>query len=290
MTTTDLLRRWDYINVLLMAERRGGTIRVSEVSKDGIPSHYRDAGPRHLSTSRVSRMLTRLVDAGLMKKEGRKFILTSRFKDMDARIRIDDRMADADFKRIEAGKHDDVIVIWGGSIKSGEKLAIAARHLRNAAYLIRDENLGVGLSQLQKTLNGIIENRRYSIREKAYAIFEAQIILMSEFEQMGRILKKEPKKKDEKRPKKKLVKNIEKKLEPNSVEFIERLLNSDGCSVIGRLGLRNRVRLHIDRIKTGDEQGLNPDRMMKIDKSISKSLERLRKRPAAVIMITMHFD
>jgi len=270
MTVHDLLRRGDYITILLLAEKSGGAIRSSEILESGILSY--DGSVRHLSASRISRILSRLVDAGLMRKEGRRFILTSRFRDMYARIQIEDRMTDADLRMIgkDAGDSGEVIIIWGGPTESKRESTIIAKHLRDAAYMIRDEGLRAGLRRFQKTLDGIINNRRYSIKEKAFAIMQAQAILEPEFEQMGEI------------PIDRLGTDLQ--------EFLRRLRSSDGCRIIEGLRLRNRVRSHMERIRDTGNPELDSDRMTEIIRKVSEPMETLRKRPAAVIMVPMYYD
>jgi hypothetical protein len=207
-----------------------------------------------------------------MRKEGHRFVLTSRFRDMYARIQIDDRMTDADFRRIEAdgGDPDEVMMVWGGAIESKRGSTRIAEHLRDAAHMMRDESLRAGLRRFQKTLNGIINNRRYSIEEKAFAIMQAHAVLECEFEQMGEI------------PMDRLGTGLE--------EFLKRLRSSDGCQIIEGLGLRNRVRSRMERIRDTDAPELDSDRMTDIIRKVSELMEDFRKRPAAVIMIPMYYD
>jgi hypothetical protein len=207
-----------------------------------------------------------------MKKEGRRFVLTSRFRDIYARTQIDERMKDADFKRIKAtgSGSGEVMMVWGGKIDSKRDSTRIAKHLRDASHLIRDQSLKAGLLRFQIILTRIIGNNRYSLDEKAFAIVQAQAILESELEQMGKI------------PMDRLGASLR--------GFIKKLLSSDGCQIVERLGLRNRVRSHIRQIRDKATPELDSFVMAGIIRKLSEPMNDLRKRPVAAIMIPMYYD
>jgi hypothetical protein len=192
--------------------RRGELISLDELHKLGVRSPKKNG--RVLSKPSLSRILGRLVNAGLVQKIGRKHGVTGSVREQCILSDIMDRMNSSDFMAFgaESGHVDFVveegprlfrvstlphdgnwdqcrderpkIVLYGG-IRGTPRLEDALDELERRGFQMRDEAARCALRDLKEAVMCILADRNIRPAMKAYALYEAWEMLSLRLEAMN---------------------------------------------------------------------------------------------------------
>jgi len=192
--------------------KHGGLISLDELHKLSIQSPRKSGRP--LSKPSLSRIMGRLVSAGLVRKIGRKHGLTGIVREQCIIADILDRMNSNDFMAFgaesgqldffveegprsfrastlphdgdwdQSGDERPKIVLFGGirgSIRSEDELY----DLECRGFKMRDEAVRCALRDLREAVLCILADRKIRPRMKAYALYEAWELLSLRLEAMN---------------------------------------------------------------------------------------------------------
>ena len=197
MTPDELIVRRPYSDVILNLKGSEEGRTLSEIIEKGVLSS--ENPDKCLSVSRVSRILKRLIEEGIVTKTKGRFVLTARMWDVYAKGVILARMRESDGVALSAPggittppavqngdddpKPTPLRVVWGDfptSINLNEKLD---NLLSEIETILMNESLRMAVTRLEQEVISLLDEKRFSLEAKAYALAHAREILHAELEQ-----------------------------------------------------------------------------------------------------------
>lgn len=219
-----LLVEKPYCSVLKKMRTAGGWVTLDWVKCQGIKS-TRDPTTM-LTKPSVSKIMKRLVEAGLVEKDKHRFQLTMKLTQLKARLELQDRMKGTD---IAVASPD--VVIWGriaGDAQFGNDLL---PRLESVSRALGKKTCTMALSLLEQHLKAIMKNEGMSIRKKACALIAVREKLTAEVEVLG------------------WDKSALKKL--GIVDIVTEIVENNGLGLIESKSLRKRVWARMKKFDKG---------------------------------------
>jgi hypothetical protein len=247
-------------------------VTLADLVELGIPSR-KEAG-RTLKKSGLSRIMRDLIQAGLVRKEGRDFFApTNALLDYIAIDGLLERMEDTDFVTIDSERH---LIIWGHFNRRKDAEDKISRSANKLSTTIKDESLREAVLSYAEGLNkNIIESEVFSPEEKAYMLGVAETRLVSALEQsnifpetaksQGKVVGISGSKLKE------LGKFSEQKLtELELYELVEKLTKDGGTDFIENGRLRRKIRTALSLERKHHRLRIPPKRMQRLIRTLNQ--------------------
>jgi hypothetical protein len=164
----------------------------------------------------ISKIMKRLIDAGLVEKDKHKFQLTMNFTQLKAKLELQDRMKGTDITVASPN-----VVMWGRVAGDAQFAKGLLPKLESVSRALGKKTCTMALSLLEQRVKDIMKDEEVSIMQKACALMVARDKLTTEVEALG------------------WDKSTLKKLEIASI--ITEIIENNGLGLIGSKSLRKQV-------------------------------------------------
>ena len=173
-----LLVEEPYCSVLKKMRAVGGSTTLAWVESQGIRS-TRDPTAK-LKKPSVSKIMKRLIDAGLVEKDKHKFRLTMKLTQLKAKLDLQDRMKGTDIAIASPN-----VVMWGRIAGDAQFAKHLLPRLETVSRALGKKICTMALSLLEQKVKAIMKDEEISIMRKACALIAVRDQLTTEVEALG---------------------------------------------------------------------------------------------------------
>ena len=173
-----LLTEKPYCSVLKEMRNAGGQTTLAWVESQGIRSTMDPAVI--LKKPSISKIMKRLIDAGLVEKDKHKFQLTMNFTQLKARLGLQDRMKGTDMAVASPN-----VMMWGRIASDAQFAKDLLPRLESVSRTLGNKTCTMALSLLEQRVKAIMKDEKISIKRKACALMAARDQLTTEVEALG---------------------------------------------------------------------------------------------------------
>jgi DNA-binding MarR family transcriptional regulator len=174
----DLLIEHPYSSVLKMMRAAGGCVTIAWLKSQGVRSARQPY--RTLEKPSLSKVMKRLVLAGLVEKDKHKFRLTLGLTKLKARAALEDRIMGTDFEL--AGQN---VLVWGRLGQYTQFREGLARKLESMSKALGKLTCIMAVSQVEERLRAYVNDDNNNPRRKACALMAVKDQLDQEQEIFG---------------------------------------------------------------------------------------------------------
>jgi len=173
-----LLTEEPYSSVLRKMRSAGEWVTLDWVKRQGIRSTRDQAAM--LTKPSVSKIMKRLIDAGLVEKDKHKFRLTMKLTQLKARLELQDRLKGTDIAVASPN-----IVMWGRLVGDPQFGKDLLPRLESVSRALGEKTCTMALSLLEQHVKSIMKDEKISITRKACALIAVREELTTEVEALG---------------------------------------------------------------------------------------------------------
>ena len=283
LTSDELILRRPYADVIgLLAAHEDG-LTLTEMADTRITAYSNASHP--IGISWLSRVMSRLVNEGIVVNIEGKFRVTGKIWDIYsrrlivARVRGNDSKAldPPSFEKLKSSEQatDDISeslsvrVVWGDFSRSVRLAELLRGHITAIEGILRDESLKMAVINLEEEVDQILGDPRMKMPEKVCAIAEAAQLLEAELVQS----------------------NVpDSKLEELKLDtFTRRLLTNDGIGLVADRSLKLLIRRKPKKYLKGGEWKLRKQQRSEIIKRLTSSLDPLKVSPLVAVQVAVRY-